>query len=220
MLYYEGCTWLGSRGTLERNIMAGESSLVQRLIAFLKKPNALDYDEREPVHNNYDDYDPQPEYDTEEPAPAPTDDAPPRELSIDPLHESHDHRPGQASRLDAMLMRAAQQFGAHMAFILRYDPHAERMHYCTGRNMQGQFISHIEADPDRRAVFLVLDSGESQLFVHTNDNGPVAILCGPLRVNDEVVGVLYLDNPARNRLHRGVFEVFLDQAARMIAETA
>jgi hypothetical protein len=46
----------------------------------------------------------------------------------------------------------------------------------------------------------------------------MAVLCGPLRVNDQVVGVFYLDNPARSRLHRGVFDVFCDQVARMLSE--
>ncbi|MCD4686234.1 MAG: hypothetical protein K8S97_09895, partial [Anaerolineae bacterium] len=147
--------------------MAGENSLVQRLIAFLKKPGALEYEEREPVQNTYYDYEPEPEYDTEEPAPAHVEDVPPHELTIDPLDEPRDHGPRQGSRMDAMLMRVVQQFGAHVAFILRYDSQAGRMHYYTGRNVQGQFISHTEVDPDRRAVFLVLDSGESQLFVHT-----------------------------------------------------
>jgi hypothetical protein len=198
--------------------MAGETSLVQRLIAFLRKPEALEYDEREPVQNPYDDYEPQDEHHDRAPAPAPVEDQPQRELTVDPLVERRDHVPGQASRLDAMLMRAVQQFGAQLAFVLRYDSRAERMHYCTGRDLQGQFVSHTEADPDRRAVFLVLDSGESQLFVHHDDNGPVAILCGPLWVDNEMVGLLYLNNPARNRLHRGVFEVFCEQAARMLAE--
>jgi hypothetical protein len=128
------------------------------------------------------------------------------------------HSAHHASRLDALVMRAVQQFNAQQGYVIRYESDG-RMRYCTGRDFQGRYIPYTEADPDRRAVFLALDSGESQLFVHTqSDNIPIAVLCGPLHANSSVIGVLYLDNPARSRLHRGVFDVFCDQAARMLNE--
>lgn len=192
--------------------------LVHRLIAFLKKPEALEYNEA--PRNTYDDYDRHPAY--EEPSG--------QQYAYDSYGEMQNHRdespfigsasrsPGQASRLDAVVMRAVQQFNAYQGYVFRYE-HDGRMHYCTGRDGQGRYVSHTDVIPDRRAVFLALDSGESQLFVHTlDDNTPVAVLCGPLRDRDEVIGVLYLDNPARSSLHRGVFDVFCDQAARTLTE--
>jgi hypothetical protein len=200
-----------------------KDALVQRLITFLKKSDALEYDRRTQRRNVYDDYE----------APAPQ--TPPRsEVAVQPIIPGYHSFPapdaptpsenrqlpshaGQASRLDAVVMRAVQQFNAQVGYVIRYKE--GHMRYCTGRDVRGHYVPHTAVDPDRRAVFLALDSGESQLFVHTlEDNTPVAILCGPLRVKDKVIGVLYLDNPARSRLHRGIFDVFCDQAARMLSE--
>jgi hypothetical protein len=194
-------------------------SLVNRLIAFLKKPDALQYDGKPPVHNAYDDYAPR-ETTYETPKAYPT--AKKEEVYADelpsPTLEGRRHDPRQASRLDAVVMRAVQQFNAQMGYVIRYG-HDDRMHYCTGRDHRGRYVPYTEVAPDRRAVFLALDSGESQLFVQTqDDNTPWAILCGPLWIGNEVVGVLYLDNPARSRLHRGVFDVFCQQAARSLSE--
>jgi len=132
--------------------------------------------------------------------------------------QSADRSPTHGSRLDALLVRALQQFHAQQGYVIRSEQDG-RMQYCTGRDAQGRYIYPAEADPDRRAIFLALDSGESQLFVHTaDDNTPIAVLCGPLYAGEEIIGVLYLDNPARSRLHRGIFDVFCDQASRMLAE--
>ncbi len=195
-------------------------NIVQRLIAFLKKPDAMVYDQEAPVHNSYDDFDPQAKHDeSSEQQPAP-------ELAPLAAEETEDmriisgtsHLPIEASRLDALVMRAVQQFKAQLGFVVRYENDGG-MRYCTGRDIQGRYVPHNSVDPDRRALFLALDSGEAQLFVHTmEDNTPVAVLCGPLWSGDRVVGLLYLDNPARSRLHRGIFDVFCDQAARMLGE--
>ena len=185
-----------------------DANLVQRLISFLKKPNVLA--PKADVHNPYDDYEPR-----DEPDPV-REFAPPsiRERLID----ANDYAPNTASRLDSLMMRIAQQFRARGAYVIRCGPYDE-MHYLTGRDRNGHYIDSAQADPDRRALFLALDSGESQLFVHHDETGPVAILCGPLWTDhDELIGVLYLDNPARSRLHRGVFDVFCEQVARMLAE--
>lgn len=188
-----------------------QKNLVQRLISHLKKADSFDYDRRS-GRNQYDDYEPRVEsYDAagyDEPA----------------LHRSqtmsYHHSPTCASRIDAVVMRAIQQFNAQQGFVMRYEP-TGRMHYCTGRDMQGRYISYNEVDPDRRAVFMTVDTGESQLFVQNEpNNGPNSILCGPLWCNDEVIGVLYLDNPTRSRLYRGVFEIFCDQVGRMLNEGA
>jgi hypothetical protein len=194
--------------------MSRDAGLVQRLISFLKKPNALEYDERERVHNPYDDYQPrdyqEPEVNT---PPAPV------ETTVDePLVRGSSHTPTHGSRLDALVVRALQQFHAPIGFVIRYDDKG-RMHYCTGRDSHGHYVDHTEVNPDRRALFLALDTGESQLFVHADGDTPIAVLCGPLWVNNEVVGLLYLDNPARSRLHRGVFDIFCDQAARLLEDS-
>lgn len=195
--------------------MSKDAGLVKRLIAFLKKPDALDYQERKKAHNPYDDYEPQDygyadayggggavsDYST-----ADVDDA-----LLSDNRGGYNH----ASRLDALVMRAVQQFNANIGFVLRYE-HNGRMRYCTGRDLDGRFVPHTAVNPDRRAVFLTLDSGESQFFVHTDGDMPVSVLCGPLWVGDEVVGVLYLHSPARSQLHRGVFDVFCNQVARLM----
>jgi hypothetical protein len=198
-----------------------QSSLVQRLIAFLKKPETLDAERPASVHNAYDDYTPREHaevavrQETVEPAPEPV--YQPAAEAPSPADQTGSAA-NYGSRLDALLVRALKQFNSPVGYIIRTDPDG-RMRYCTGRDLQGRYISHTDADPDRRALFLALDSGESQLFVHTlDDNTPVAVLCGPLWENEEVIGLLYLDNPSRSRLHRGVFDVFCDQAARMLAE--
>jgi len=200
--------------------MSRDAGLVQRLISFLRKPNALDYEEREPVHNPYDDYEPKQTASTSSAAPSAAeypDDSPYRPASEPPILSGHRQMPGHASRLDALVMRALQQFNAQVGFVVRYDADG-RMRYLTGRDLQGRYVDHTDVNPDRRAVFLALDSGESQLFVHHEGTLPLAVLCGPLFVDNQVIGVLYLDNPARSRLHRGVFDLFCDQAARMLSE--
>lgn len=196
--------------------MARDTSLVQRLISFLKKPDALEYDRREQVRNPYDDYEPKQTASVPAVAERP-DDSPYRPASDPPILSGHRSMPGHASRLDALVMRALMQFNAQVGFVVRYDSDG-RMRYLTGRDLQGRYVAHTDVNPDRRAVFLALDSGESQLFVHHQGTLPLAVLCGPLLVNNQVIGVLYLDNPSRSRLHRGVFDLFCDQAARMLSE--
>jgi hypothetical protein len=193
--------------------MSRDVGLVQRLISFLKKPNALEYDERETVHNPYDDYQPR-DYQRSE---ARVDSAPVEPTMNGPLVSGRLHSSTYGSRLDALVVRALQQFHAPLGFVIRYDDKG-RMHYCTGRDYQGHYVGHTEVNPDRRALFLALDTGQSQLFVHADNDIPTAVLCGPLWVNNEVVGLLYLDNPARSHLHRGVFDIFCDQAARLLED--
>lgn len=191
--------------------MPQNTSLVQRLISFLKKPDSLEYDRREPKRNAYDDY---AEPADECAAPAHTQD---EEMERAAFYDDGSHIPAHGSRLDALVMRALQQFNAQLGFVIRYDDDG-RMRYLTGRNLSGRYVNHTEVNPDRRALFLTLDSGESQLFVHTQGNTPCMVLCGPLWLDDQVVGVLYLDNPSRSRLHRGVFDLFCEQVSRMLGE--
>ncbi|MBN1200601.1 MAG: GAF domain-containing protein [Anaerolineae bacterium] len=199
--------------------MPGENTLVQRLIAFLKKPGSLDYDGESPVHNPYDDYTSQ---DITHPPGAVAQPGKPDDHLVaydGPIEDNGGQVPGQASRLDALIMRAVQQFEAQQGYVIRSEADGQ-MRYCTGRDLQGRHVLATDVNLDRRALFLALDSGESQLFVHTlPDETPAPVLCGPLWIEDEVIGVLYLDNPARSRLHRGVFDVFCNQAARMLAES-
>lgn len=185
-----------------------QKNLVQRLISFLKKPDGLEY---QAAHSTYDDYEPHERSLAAEGYDQPT-------MARSPMTNNYGHSSTHASRLDAVVMRAIQQFNAQQGFVMRYEP-TGRMQYCTGRDMQGRYVSHHEVDPDRRAVFMAVDSGQSQLFVQNEgENTPNAILCGPLWANDEVIGVLYLDNPTRSRLYRGVFEIFCDQVGRMLNE--
>jgi hypothetical protein len=200
------------------NTMSRDAGIVQRLIAFLKKPAALEYNGREPVQNPYDDFEPQTGREPEEPPqPVPAACAEP-EPEI-PLVTGTGHLPGHGSRLDSLVMRALQQFHAPLGFVIRYDPDG-RMHYCTGRNFQGRYLEYTEVSPDRRALFLALDTGQSQLFVQADGDSPTAVLCGPLWIGGQVIGLLYLDNPARSRLHRGVFDLFCEQAARLLTEVS
>jgi hypothetical protein len=195
-----------------------KDNLVQRLIAFLKRPDALNYNRREPVHNPYDDYEPQDIYHQVDERQ--TGDGlvyTSKTADEAPIAYGRNRAPIYASRLDALVMRALKQFNAQVGFVIRYDE-VGHMRYLTGRDLQGRYVSPADVNPDRRAVFLTLDSGQSQLFVHSTGPMTMAVLCGPLRVNDQVVGVFYLDNPARSRLHRGVFDVFCDQVARMVSE--
>lgn len=195
-----------------------KDNLVQRLIAFLKRPDALDYTRREPVRNPYDDYEPREIHqDADERQTADRTHYTSKSTDDAPIAYGRNRAPVYASRLDALVMRALKQFNAQVGFVIRYDEQG-RMRYLTGRDLQGRYVSPEDVNPDRRAVFLTLDSGQSQLFVQPVGNSAMAVLCGPLRVNDQVVGVFYLDNPARSRLHRGVFDVFCDQVARMLSE--
>lgn len=193
-------------------------NIVQRLITFLKKNEPLDT----PINNAYDDFESPPKYTEPAEYAAPTPEEPDT-AAYEAMQEvritgGNGHLPTEASRLDALVMRAVQQFKAQLGFVVRYE-HDGGMRYCTGRDIQGRYVPHSCVDPDRRALFLALDSGEAQLFVHTmEDNTPVAVLCGPLWAGDRVVGLLYLDNPARSSLHRGIFDVFCDQAARMLGD--
>ncbi len=251
-----------------------QRSIVQRLIAFLKRPDALGYQPGVPPRHSYDDFAPR-EYDaavhtpdgsdplrepphsvlaptrpalsgyaprpqrnrlTPPPRPLRYDDAPrePRERpAYAPPPSAHEsarapiglavqaepRQPGYASRLDALVMRALQQFSARFGFIIRYDD-SGRMRYVTGRDIGGRYVEHTAIAPDRRALAHTLRTGESNLFVQRQQSKSGAVLCGPVRVNGEVVGALYLDGPAQGRLYRGIFEIFCDQIARLLADEA
>lgn len=250
-----------------------QRSIVQRLIAFLKRPDALGYPSGAPPRRSYDDFAPR-EYDA---APTPDGSDPLREpphsvlaparpalsgyvprpqhdrLTPPPrlpryddarreprerptygpppsAHESarapvglpvqaEPRQPGYASRLDALVMRALQQFSARFGFIIRYDD-SGRMRYVTGRDIGGRYVDHTAIAPDRRALAYTLRTGESNLFVQQQQSMSGAVLCGPVRVNGEVIGALYLDGPAQGRLYRGIFEIFCDQIARLLADEA
>ncbi|MBN1681327.1 MAG: GAF domain-containing protein [Anaerolineae bacterium] len=211
-----------------------QKGLVQRLIAFLKKPDALSYDHEQPVYNPYDDYVPRgvPHHVAPEHLPKPDVSGPynqtltgsledPYAISTTtvpdmPIVNMNSRSPNHASRLDALVWRAVQQFNGEQGYVIRSDPRGERMYYCTGRDSHGGYVAYDKVNPDRRAVNRALDSGESQLFSLPDQDENLVILCGPLRVDDEVVGVLYLCNPSHSRLHRGMFDLFCDQVARML----
>jgi len=190
--------------------MAADAGLVRRLIAFFKRPETA-ADGRE-FHRASD-------------APAPL---PPGESRADaaarraalpaPPPFAPDERPrvhGEASRLDAQLMRCVHQFDAHRGFVIRYDE-AGRMRYLTGRDARGRFVGPAEINPDRAALQRTLCQGAPVLLV--SEERRAAALCGPLRVGDDVVGALYLDGPSRYQLHRTVFEILCGQVARTVGE--
>ena len=95
-----------------------DTSLVQRLISFLKKPNALAHEGD--VHNPYDDYEPREDHN-------PARESGPRSIR-ERLIDANGNAPNSASRLDALVMRIAQQFQARGAYVIRYDSNDE-MHY-------------------------------------------------------------------------------------------
>ncbi len=239
-----------------------QRSIVQRLIAFLKRPDALGYPSVGSPRRSYDDFAPHeyaaghtpegsdpmrepPESILAPSRPAPFGYAPrpshyadlPREPREQPLAaptppareaarpftglsvQAEPRQPGYASRLDALVMRALHQFSARFGFIIRYDG-SGRMRYVTGRDIGGRYVDHTAIAPDRRALAHTLRTGESNLFVHQQRSMSGAVLCGPVRVNGEVIGVLYLDGPVQGRLYRGIFEIFCDQIARLLADEA
>lgn len=194
------------------------ASIVRRLIAFLKKTEACEGEDRAAARSGRETFEAQEAHQDRAGAPiaeAPTSYPPPAQP---PSNGGLGRTASYGSRLDALVMRAIQQFHAEHGYVIRHETDG-RMRYCTGRDMQGRYVPHTLAVADRRAVSQAVKSGESQLFVRTlDDNTPTAILCGPLWADDEVIGVLYLNNPARSRLYRGVFDVFCDQAARMLEQ--
>lgn len=199
--------------------MIKEASLVRRIIAFLKNPGAVEADRRNTVSNPYDDFDTATTHrravhagDQRDGVDRGMAHAATAAVLENPTPTHNYHR---ASRLDAVIMRALQQFHAHDGFVLRYDQSGQ-IHYCTGRDLTGRYIPHTAARADRRAVFATLDSGEAQLFVHNGQNGPVTVLCGPLRDGNTIIGVLYLYSPVRSRVHRGIFDIFCSQVARLL----
>jgi len=196
-------------------------TLVRRLIAFLKRPDAERNNCRESVQ-------PETVFDTARgryPAPGELDHSPEAEADAQVLPEhppTGDYSEEQstryyASRLDALVLRAVQQFNAHAGYVLRCEGNGQ-LRYCTGRDAGGQYVAHDEVDPNRRAIALALESGEAQVFVHRGrDNATRAVLCGPLWEQGALVGLLYLESPARSRLHRAVFDIFCSQAARLVS---
>lgn len=193
------------------------ATLVRRIIEFLRGPDAESEARRESVQAMAE-YEEEPAY---YPSPGEQDRSPEAEADAEtqpqhPLVEDDGSTPYYASRLDALLLRAVQQFNARAGYVLRCES-AHRLRYCTGRTMSGRYIAHDEIDADQRAIMLALESGEAQVFVHRGrDNVARTVLCGPLWEQDVLVGLLYLESPARSRLHRAVFDVFCNQTARLL----
>lgn len=193
------------------------ATLVRRLIAFLKRPDAEEEVRRESVQavSAYD------ELPSRYPSAGEQDRSPEAEADAEtqpehPLVSDDESTPYYASRLDALLLRAVQQFNARAGYVLRCEAD-NRLRYCTGRTMSGRYIAHDEIDADRRVIALALESGEAQVFVHRGrDNVARTVLCGPLWERDMLVGLLYLESPARSRMHRAVFDVFCSQTARLL----
>ncbi len=197
-------------------------TLVRRIIAFLKRPDSVEEARRESTQRSLEPDDlPARYYGPGEQDTSPEAEAVARELPDHPLEADAESTPYYASRLDALLLRAVQQFNARTGYLLRCEGEG-RLRYCTGRDASGHYIAHSEIDPDRRAITHALATGEAQVSVYRGwDNQARAVLCGPLWERDEIVGLLYLESPARSRLHRVVFDIFCAQFARMLAaETA
>lgn len=193
------------------------ATLVRRIIAFLKRPGAEEEARRESVQAMAVHDEPLSRY----PAAGERDRSPEAEADAEtqpehPLVGDDETTPYYASRLDALLLRAVQQFSARAGYVLRCEGN-NRLRYCTGRTMSGRYIAHHEIDADRRAIALALESGEAQMFVHRGrDNVLRTVLCGPLWEDEVLVGLLYLESPSRSRLHRAVFDIFCSQTARLL----
>lgn len=199
-----------------------QRSIVQRLISFLKKSEPDDTRASRPTYNSYDDYEPH-EVRPEPGRPYASEAAtPPAPAAVSDTFVGDESRgPGYASRLDALVMRALQQFNAEIGYVIRQQGDG-RMRYCTGRDWHGRYVAYTEVAPDRKTVALTIKTGQSQLVVRrpSEIEDGRTVLCGPLWYGSELVGLLYLDQPARNRLHRGVFEIFCQQIARiMVSES-
>lgn len=195
------------------------AALVKRLIAFLKGPDAGADDVRRESVQAASVYDEQP---SRYPAAGERDRSPEAEADAELMPEhpfvgDEESTPYYASRVDALLLRAVQQFNARAGFVLRCED-GHQLRYCTGRDAVGSYISHDELNADRRVISLTLESGEAQVFVHRGrDNVARTVLCGPLWEQEMIVGLLYLESPARSRLHRAVFDVFCSQTARLLS---
>ena len=195
------------------------AALVKRLIAFLKGPDAGADDVRRESVQAASVYDEQP---SRYPAAGERDRSPEAEADAELMPEhpfvgDEESTPYYASRVDALLLRAVQQFNARAGFVLRCED-GHQLRYCTGRDAAGSYISHDELNADRRVISLALESGEAQVFVHRGrDNVARTVLCGPLWEQEMIVGLLYLESPARSRLHRAVFDVFCSQTARLLS---
>lgn len=197
------------------------ATLVRRLIAFLKRSGAEEEARREsvPALSVYD------EVTACYPAAGERERSPEAEADAEtqpehPFVGDDESTPYYASRLDALLLRAVQQFNARAGYVLRCED-SNRLRYCTGRTTSGRYVAHHEIDADRRAIALALESGEAQVFVHHGrDNVARMVLCGPLWEGEMLVGLLYLESPSRSRLHRAVFDIFCRQAARLLCAEA
>ena len=184
------------------------ATLVRRLIAFLKRSGAEEEARREsvPALSAYD------EVTACYPAAGERERSPEAEADAEtqpehPFVGDDESTPYYASRLDALLLRAVQQFNARAGYVLR--------------TTSGRYVAHHEIDADRRAIALALESGEAQVFVHHGrDNVARMVLCGPLWEGEMLVGLLYLESPSRSRLHRAVFDIFCRQAARLLCAEA
>ena len=198
-------------------------NLVHRLIAFFKRPDALDHRSREPVRNAYDDYAPRetpPARPLHEPAQHAVEAAPrlPEEHRVDePLVRGVGRSPGYASRLDALVMRPLSS--STRAWDSWCTDRNGRMRYCTGRTMRGA-TSPTPTSSRTAAPWLAWDSGESRLSSCRRATAQPRPCCAGAVGRQRIIGMLYLDSPARNHLHRGIFDVFCDQAARLLRDGA
>ena len=181
-------------------------NLVHRLIAFFKRPDALDHRSREPVRNAYDDYAPR--------------ETPPRvRFMSQPSMRSNAPFPKNtgsmsrlctawavalcSSRLDALVMRAAQQFNARLG--LWCTDRNGRMRYCRAHHA-GAPSPWRRAEPPRHLAGV--DSGGRSLSSCRR-----ATVSRAVRVLDDGrSSALYPRQPGAQSPAPRYFDVFCDQA--------
>ncbi len=125
--------------------------------------------------------------------------------------------------------------GAERGFLMLVDPESGALEFCTARNFSKESLFESEFQVSRSIIFETFRSREAVLTSNAQDDerfqgaisvqelGLRAVMCVPVVVQDEAIGVLYVDN----RLRLGAFEeedlefmkTFADQAGASIHRT-
>ena len=116
--------------------------------------------------------------------------------------------------LNQVMDAVIQLTGAERGFIMLVDPLTSQLSLSIARNFQHQNLEKEERQISRSVIDEALRSGEglltsnAQTDARFSDKDSIlqyalrSILCVPLRVRQDVIGVIYVDNPAKS----GLFE--------------
>lgn len=122
--------------------------------------------------------------------------------------------------------------GAERGFLMLVEPESGALEFCTARNFSKESLFESEFQVSRSIIFETFQRREPVLTsnaqtderflssVSVQELGLRAVMCAPIVVEDDAIGVLYVDN----RLRLGAFEpedleflkTFADQAAASI----